>query len=131
MDENEYPLKVHIYGPGTWKCMPACWVGNGSVGVATFQLAEPAASPADAPRGTGSLFVGPTSSSFSLGPGRPVEPQSVPEAAPEEMPLKTLRLTDRLLSPGRPVEPQAVPGGKPEEMPSKRRRLTDRLRARA
>ena len=112
MDENEYPLKVHIYGPGTWKCMPACWVGNGSVGVATFQLAEPAASPADAPRGTGSLFVGPTSSSFSLGPGRPVEPQ------------------DRLLD-LRTVEPQAVPGGKPEEMPMKRRRLTDRLRARA
>ena len=113
MDENEYPLKVHIYGPGTWKCMPAWWVGNGAVSVATFQLAEPAASRADAPRETGSLFDGLTSSSSSLGPGRPAEPQ------------------EGLLGPGRPVEPQAVPVGEPAEMPLKRRRLTDRLRARA
>ena len=93
--------------------MPAWWVGNGSVGVATFQLAELAAGRADAPRETGLLIDGLTSSSSSLGPGRPVEPQ------------------EALLGPGRPVEPQAVPVGKPEEMPLKRRRLTDRLRARA
>ena len=96
MDENEYPLKVHIYGPGTWKCMPAWWVGNGSVSVGTFQLAEPAASRADAPRETRSLFDGLTSSSSSLGPGRPVEPQAVPGGKPEEMPSKRRRLTDRL-----------------------------------